>query len=86
MSGKIIGKVTHFYNQIGVVVVVLSGAIELGDQVHFLGRHTDFQQQIHSMQIDHQSMPAAEKGQEIAIKVEQRVRNHDKVYKLIDDE
>lgn len=86
MSGKLIGEVTHFYNRIGVAVVNLSGAIELGDQVHFFGRNTDFRQQVQSMQIEHQPVSEAGKGQEIAIKVERRVRNQDKVYKLIDDE
>ena len=86
MSGKLIGKVTHFYNQIGVAVVNLSGAIELGDQVHFFGRSTDFRQQVQSMQIEHESVSEADKGQEIAIKVDQRVRNHDKLYKLLEDD
>jgi translation initiation factor IF-2 len=86
MSGKLIGEVTHFYNRIGVAVVDLSGAIELGNQIHFFGRNTDFHQHVQSMQIEHQPVSEAGKGQEIAIKVERRVRNHDKVYKLIDDD
>jgi putative protease len=86
MSGKLIGEVTHFYNRIGVAVIDLSGSIELGDQVHFFGRSTDFRQQVESMQIEHEAVSEAEKGQEIAIKVERRVRNHDKVYKLLDED
>ena len=85
MSGKLIGEVTHFYARIVVAVVNLSGSIEIGDQVHFFGRNTDFHQQVQSMQIEHQPVSEAGKGQEIAIEVERRVRNHDKVYKLIDD-
>jgi translation initiation factor IF-2 len=54
--------------------------------VHFLGRSTDFRQEVQSMQIEHESISEAGKGQEIAMKVERRVRNHDKVYKLSDDE
>jgi len=86
MSGKLIGEVTHFYARIGVAVVNLSGSIEIGDQVHFFGRNTDFHQQVQSMQIEHQPVSEAGKGQEIAIEVERRVRNHDKIYKLIDDD
>ena len=86
MSGKLIGEVTHFYSRIGVAVVNLSGSIEIGDQVHFFGRSTDFRQQVQSIQIEHQPVSEAGKGQEIAIKVERRVRNHDKVYTLIDDD
>ncbi len=86
MSGKLIGKVTHFYNRISVAVIILSDSVELGDQLHFLGRSTDFRQEMQSMQIEHESVSEAGKGQEIALKVERRVRNQDKVYKLTDDE
>ena len=86
MSGKLIGEVNHFYNRIGVVVIDLSDSLQVGDQVHFFGRSTDFRQMVQSMQIEHQSISGAGKDQEIAMKVERRVRNHDKVYKLTDDE
>ena len=86
MSGKLVGEVNHFYNRIGVAVIDLSGSLQLGDQVHFLGRSTDFRQEVQSMQIEHESISEAGKGQEIAMKVERRVRNHDKVYRLSDDE
>lgn len=86
MTGELIGEVTHFYNRIGVAVVDLTGEIKEGDQVHFFGRSTDFRQQVQSMQIEHEPVSEAGNGQEIAIKVERRVRNHDKVYKLSDEE
>jgi translation initiation factor IF-2 len=86
MSGDLIGEVTHFYNRIGVAVVNLTGSIEVGDQIHFFGRSTDFRQQVQSMQIEHEPISEAGKGQEVAIKVERRVRNHDKIYKLEDDD
>lgn len=82
MSGILIGEVNHFYNRIGVAVIDLVGTVQLGDQVHFFGRSTDFRQEVRSMQIEHQSITEAGKGQEIAMKVERMVRNHDKVYKL----
>lgn len=86
MSGELIGEVTHFYNRIGVAVVNLTGEIKEGDQVHFFGRSTDFRQQVQSMQIEHEAVSEAGEGQEIAIKVERRVRNHDKLYKLSEDD
>ncbi len=86
MPGKLIGEVNHFYNRIGVVVIDLSDSLQVGDQVHFFGRSTDFRQMVQSMQIEHQSISGAGKGQEIAMKIERRVRNHDKVYKLTNDE
>jgi hypothetical protein len=86
MSGKLVGEVSHFYKRIGVAVIDLVDVVQIGDQVHFLGRHTDFRQEVISMQIEHQSISEAGKGQEIAMKVEQRVQNRDKVFKLIGDD
>ena len=86
MSGKLVGKVNHFYNRIGVAVIDLVDMLQVGDQVHFFGRSTDFRQEVGSMQIEHEPITEAGKSQEIAMKVERRVRNHDKVYKLSDDD
>lgn len=86
MSGKLVGEVNHFYNRIGVAVIDLVDMLQIGDQVHFFGRSTDFRQEVGSMQIEHEPITEAAKGQEIAMKVERRVRNHDKVYRLSDDD
>ena len=86
MSGKLIGEVNHFYNRIGVAVIDLSDSLQVGDQVHFLGRSTDFQQEVTSMQIEHAAITEAGKGQEVAVKVERRVRNHDKVFKITSED
>ena len=86
MSGILVGEVNHYYNRIMVAVIDLVETLQVGDQVHFFGRSTDFRQVIKSMQIEHQAITEAGKGQEIAMKVERRVRNRDKVYKLSEDE
>ena len=86
MAGTLVGEVTHFYNRIGVAVVDLQEALMIGDQVHFFGRSTDFRQEVTSMQIEHEPISEAGKGQEVAVKVERRVRKHDKIYKLTDEE
>ena len=86
MSGNLVGKVSHYYNRIGVAVIDLKDSLQIGDQVHFFGRSTDFLQEITSMQIENESITEAGKGQEIAVKVEKRVRNQDKVYKLSEEE
>ena len=86
MSGKKIGEVNHFYNRIGVAVIDLVDSLHVGDQVHFLGRSTDFKQEITSMQIEHESITDAGKGQEVAIKVERRVRNQDKVFRITEED
>ena len=86
MSGILVGEVNHYYNHIGVAVIDLVDTLQVGDQVHFFGRSTDFRQEVRSMQIEHEPISEAGKGQEIAMKVERRVRNHDKVYKLSSDD
>lgn len=86
MSGKLIGEVTHFYNRIGVAVLDLTESLQVGDQVHFLGRSTDFRQKVESMQIEHEAISEAGAGQEVAVKVERRVRRHDKVFKITAEE
>lgn len=86
MSGKKVGEVNHFYNRIGVAVIDLVDSLRLGDQVHFLGRSTDFKQEVTSMQIEHEAITEAGKGQEVAVKVERRVRNHDKVFKITSED
>jgi putative protease len=82
MSGVQIGTVTHFYARIMVAVVKLSQGVAVGDDIHILGRTTDFRQPILSLQIEHQSVDVAGPGQEVALKVKQRVRRGDKVFKL----
>jgi translation initiation factor IF-2 len=86
MSSNLVGEVTHFYNHLGVAVVDLSDALKIGDQVHFFGRSTDFRQEVTSMQIEHEPISEAGKGQEVAVKVDRRVRKRDKIYKLSEEE
>ncbi len=77
---KRIGVVTHFYNKIQVAVVRLSDKLALGDRVHFRGENTDFQQDVASMQIEHAPVTEASAGMEVALKVEERVRQGDGLY------
>jgi putative protease len=81
-NGKRVGTVTHYFNKINVAVLELNEPIQIGDRLHFLGKHTDFPQHIASMQIDHEPVEQADKGSEVAIKVDQRVRRGDSVFQL----
>jgi putative protease len=83
-NGERVGTVTHYFTKIGVAVLDLSESISVGDRLHFLGKHTDFPQNIGSMQIEHEQVEQAGKGSEVAIKVDQRVRRGDSVFKLTD--
>jgi hypothetical protein len=80
MSAKFIGTITHYYDKIGVAVIDLQGPLKIDDTIHIFGRNTDFHQEVQSMQIEHIPILEAGSGQEVAIKVVQRVRSRDKVY------
>ena len=82
MPGKRVGKVTHFFDHISVAVLALTDAIRVGDSLHFLGHGTDFMQTVGSMQIEHQPVESAKPGDDVALKVEQRVRPNDAVFKV----
>ena len=81
-SGEQVGIVIHFYNKINVGVLRCTKPLKVGDKVHFMGRHTDFEQEITSMQVEHESVQEVGSGAEVAIKVKQRVRQGDKIYRL----
>ncbi len=85
MSGVRIGEVTHFFDRISVAVILLSNELHQGDKVHFLGHGSDFTQEIGSIQIEHETIEVANKGQEVAIKVTKPVKPHTSVF-LIRDE
>ncbi len=78
-----IGKVTHYYNKIGVAAVEIDhGKLRRGDKIHFLGHSTDIEQTVSSMELEHHQILEAEEGQNIGIKVTDKVRENDDVYKI----
>ena len=77
-----VGTVTHYFAKPRVVVIKLDAPINVGDVLHFHGHTTDFTQEIASMEIDHERIESAEIGSEVAIRVDERVRGHDKVYRV----
>lgn len=79
---KLVGKVTHYFTKIGVAVVELSDELKVGDRISLEGYTTNFQQTVDSMQIEHQNVEKAGPGQSVGMKVAQRVREGDLVYKL----
>ena len=82
MGEKLIGEVTHYYARIGVAAVLLSGPLKVGDQIHVLGRTSDFQQKVTSMQVEHEEIAEALAGQEIGLRVAERARQKDRVYRI----
>ena len=81
-EGKLIGKITHYFGNIGVAVIELSHTLKVGDNIRIVGGETDFTQIIESMEVEHKKVEEAKKGDSVGLKVDQKVREGYKVYKL----
>lgn len=77
-----IGSITHFYDNLGVAIVNLNKPVHKGDKIHIKGKTTDLTQILDSMELDHKAIEEAKKGAEIGIKVQEKVREHDKVFRV----
>jgi len=83
MPEQLIGTVVHYFKGPSVAVVrVTEGTLAVGDQIRFHGHTTDFTEQIASMEVNHQKVPLAKAGDEVAIQVADRTRQHDQVFKV----
>ena len=85
MAEELVGKITHYFAKPSVGVVKLAGGIKTGDTIHIQGSTTDLEQQVSSMEVEHGQVESASAGEEVAIKVDDRVRHHDKVYIVTPD-
>src|SRR3989304_4787688 len=81
-TGERVGEVVHVFDKIMVAVLRLTAGIRQGDRLHFLGRLTDFEEQITSMQVEHQPVVAGGPGREGGVQLGQPVRRGDAVYLL----
>ncbi len=77
---KPIGEVTHYFGGIQVAIVKFNKPIKKGEMIKFKGATTEFSQEIESMQYDHKDIESAKKGQEVGIKIKEKVREGDLVY------
>jgi putative protease len=78
-----IGIVEHFFTHISVAAIkITSGELHIGDTIHIVGAHTDFTQNVERMEVEREPVDIAKTGDEIGIKVTDRVREHDVVYKV----
>ena len=76
-----IGEIESFFSKIGVAAIELSADLKVGDTILIKGHTTSFEQKIDSMQIDRNPVEEAHAGDGIGIKVIDKVRAGDKVYK-----
>jgi hypothetical protein len=77
---KKVGVVTQYFGKIGVAAIMLEDELEVGSRISIVGHTTNFEQNVESMQVDRESIEKGKQGQEIAIKVIDRVRENDVVY------
>ncbi len=80
-SAKPIGRVTHFFDKISVAIVKMNAGLKTGDKVRFEGHGKSFEQAVASMQVEHEKIAEAKKGQEIGLKVSKPVKEGDLVFK-----
>lgn len=81
MADTKVGNVTHYYDKIGVAVVDILAPIKVGDKIKITGS-TEFEQELTSMQIEHENIEKAKKGDQIGLKIDQPVKDKDEVFKI----
>ena len=82
-EGKLVGKISHYFSNIGVGVIDLTAPLKEGDEIRIVGgEETDFNQQVESMQVDHKPVKSAKKGDEVGMKVKEKVREGYSVFKV----
>lgn len=84
MPEEIIGKVTDFFARPVVAGIQLSATVQVGDKIQIRGHTTDLELVVESMQIDMKNVEGAKAGDLIGIKVPDRVRPGDTVFKISD--
>ncbi|MFH1858210.1 MAG: EF-Tu/IF-2/RF-3 family GTPase [Candidatus Omnitrophota bacterium] len=82
MEEKEIGVITHYFGKVGVGIVQLTDTLKVGDTVHIVGHSEEFSQQITSMQVEHQTVQEATAGQSVGFKVDRKLHENDKVFKV----
>lgn len=81
MLDKPVGKVVHYYDKLGVVIVDLqSGGLKVGDEVKFKRNDEEFTQKVESLQVEHESVDSVKKGDSFGMKVDQPTKPGTEVY------
>lgn len=82
MDEKHIGEVTHFFNKAMVMVVKLEEELAVGDRIKVARGKNEFEQTVESMQVEHEDVASAGAGDEVAVKVDNPVKEGDAIYKI----
>lgn len=81
MAQTSLGKVTHYFDQLGVAVIQLAkgASVSKGDKLQFTGNKTDFSQTVGSLQVDHKDVEKVKAGDDFGLKVDKPVNEGDQV-------
>ncbi|KKQ43122.1 MAG: hypothetical protein US60_C0007G0011 [Microgenomates group bacterium GW2011_GWC1_37_8] len=83
MADLKVGKVTHFYDKIGVAIIELDSDLGVGDKIKFVrGGEDIFEQDVKSMQIEHKQLESAKKGDVIGLQVDKELKEGAEVYRV----
>lgn len=78
-----VGKVSHYYDKIGVAIVELGGTLSVGDEIKFVKGGEDlFKQKVESIQIEHEKKDSAGKGDVVGLKTNEAVKEGTEVFKV----
>jgi len=82
---ELIGKITHYFGKIEVgIVEITKGKLAVGETIHIKGVSTDFEQVVDSMQVEHEQVEGAKKGDVIGLRVKDKVREGDEVFRVVE--
>jgi hypothetical protein len=76
-----IGRVSHYFSHLSVAAVALEAPLTVGSRIHIHGHSTDLIQTVSSMEVEHAAVQSAGPGDDVAIKVDDHVREHDLIYR-----
>lgn len=85
MAETEIGRVHDYFAHVGVAGIELTAPVKVGDRIHVKGHTTDMELIVESLQIEHESVEEAQAGDKIGLKVADRVRDGDHVYRVVSD-
>ncbi|MFH1690835.1 MAG: translation elongation factor-like protein [Candidatus Eisenbacteria bacterium] len=84
MEKREIGRVAHYFRKPQVAAIVLTDGLRVGDKISIQGHTTDFEVVVESIQIEHDSLEEASAGDNVGIRVPDKVREHDVVFRIIE--
>jgi putative protease len=80
-EGDAIGRVAHYFSHLSVAAVTLTAQMKVGERIHIRGHTTDLVQDVGSLEVEHAQVESAGPGDDVAMKVDDHVRDHDLIFR-----